>query len=285
MSYESSGHSAVIAQIQRQININNIARAMGPVYKDGSLLFATQDSPTPFAKSLIAVSKDDIPHQSGQSPVVAELGSGNGRDALYFVRNGYRVIAYELNPAARARALSRFRGLRLEERLIQREDFHDVADCPDHSLDLVHAVSSLHYFNPTQLLDILKLYTKRIKPNGKIGIALKTPQSSWPTEFHENGRRPDITYDLSNLNVLLDGEHPIVIGYQFPIDSTKDGRSWHVLNRMFYNEGQLRALLRMAGYAIIHSQTVPVSDYDRQGKTEHFAWVVGTPLSNKVDKI
>lgn len=276
---------ALLAKIQWQVSLNDIARAMRPVYKDGTLLFATQDSPTPFAESLIAVSKDDKTHRSGHSPLAAELGSGNGRDALYFVRKGYNVIAYELNPAARARTLSRFRGLRLEERLSQREDFHDVANRPDHSLDLVHAVSSLHYFSPIQLLDILKLYAKKIKPNGKIGIALKTPQSSWPTEFHKTGRRPDVDYDLSNLTALLDGEHPIVIGYKFPIDATKDGRFWHALIRVFYNEGQLRALLRTAGYTIIHSHTVTVLGYDRPGKTEHFAWVVGMPSPNRVDKI
>ena len=144
---------------------------------------------------------------------------------------------------------------------------------------------SLHYFSPTQLLDILNLYARKIKPNGKIGIALKTPQSSWPTEFHETGRRPDVTYDLSNLAALLDGEYPTVIGYQFPINSTQDAYFRSKLTRVFYSERQLRALLISSGYRIIHSQTVPVLDYDRKGKTEHFAWVIGAPSSNKVDKI
>jgi len=275
---------ALLAKIQRRVSLNVIARAMTPVYKDNTLLFANQNTPTPFAELLIAASKDDLTHQSGQPPVVAELGSGNGRDALYFAQNGYNITAYELNPVARAQTLSKFRDSDLEERLIQREDFHDIASRPDHSIDLVHAVSSLHYFSPTQLLGILKLYAKKIKPNGKIGIALKTPQSSWPIEFQEKGIRPDVVYDLSSLTALPDGEHPIVIGYQFPIDATKDGSFWHALSRVFYNEGQLKALLKTAGYEIVHSCTVPVLNYDRPGKTEHFAWVVSMPSPIRVDK-
>lgn len=285
MSYGYSGHNAARSQIQRQVSLSVIAKAMRPIYEGGTLLFATQNTPTPFAELLIASNGDDKTHQGGQPPVAAELGSGNGRDSLYFAQEGYNTLAFEISPVARAQTLSKFRDLGLEERLAQGGDFHDVASHPDHSLDLVHAVSSLHYFSPTQLLGILKLYAKKLKPNGKIGIALKTPQSSWPTEFHENGRTPDVYYDLSGLTALLDGEQPIVTGYRFPTDSAEDGRFLRTLSRVFYNEGQLRALLRTAGYTIIHSRTVPVLNYDRSGKTEHFAWVVGTPLPNRVDKI
>ena len=136
----SPNPDALIAQIQRQVCLNVIAKTMKTVYNDGSLLFAVQDAPTPFAELLIDVNRTDRTHEHGQFPVVAELGSGNRRDAFYFAKNGFYVIAHELSPVARANALLKFRDLGLEERLLQREDFHDVTNYSDQSLDLVHAV-------------------------------------------------------------------------------------------------------------------------------------------------
>jgi len=245
-----------------------VARTMNPLYERGyGYQFVKQNAPTYFATDLMVRYR----RQDGnvQVPLAIDLGCGNGRDIALLASCGFDVMPVDASPEARQKAVSRLIGLGLAYRLKgPLEKIENVANLPDDFIDLALGVSSHHYQGPDWLFEILKVYSKKVKPEGKLGLALKTTNASWPIRFLEQGRQPDVTYDLSNITSSLDAEDRIVPGFIVPDDQ---------LLRVFYSERQLKAIFEASGFRVVHSATVPVLNYDVAEELEWFAWIIGMP--------
>ena len=267
---------------------DRVTRLMDRAYNEKELLFADRNYPTPFAMELVQYYS---PNQNNLKPsgVSVEFGCGNGQDAYHLARRIGKVIAYELHPTARKNTIQRFAegfGMPetdLSDRLDLRRNYYDIKNLPDNSVDIGHAVSSLHYLSPEELLRFLKTFGTKLKKGGAVGIALKTPVSSWPEEFRTEGRNADVEYDLSAIISHRNGMPLIVSGYNFAL-SDDPKKPTEEITRVFYTEEQLKLLFEEAELSLLKSETVPFPNYDRNGKTEYFAWVIGTPSNYKAKK-
>ncbi len=267
--YKSSG-------VEREGIAAKVAKAFGPLYERGSgYQFVTQNVPTYFATDLVI--KHKKPEGYSQNPLLAvDLGCGNGRDIALLASCGFNVMPVDASHEARKKAISRLVGLGLAYRLRgPLERIENVSNLPDDSIDLALGVSSHHYQGPDWLQKMLKIYSRKIKPEGNLGLALKTKNASWPSRFVEQGRQPDVTYDLSKIISSWDDEERDVSGFIVPDDQ---------LLRLFYSERQLKAIFEASGFRVVHSATVPLLDYDVAGDLQWFAWVIGTPRLGKLKK-
>jgi len=96
--------------------------------------------------------------------IIADVGSGTGISAEFFLRSGYSVHAVEPNREMRSAA----------ERLLARYPrFHSVdgsaqaTTLPDHSMDLIVAAQAFHWFNTPETR---AEFTRILKPGGKIAL-------------------------------------------------------------------------------------------------------------------
>ncbi len=248
----------------------HVGRMMDGHYRNqpGSYYFASASSPTLFAIDLVGRYMGSL-LGSSQKPLAADLGCGNGRDAECYARVGFQVIPTDVSNTARIIALDKVRNVGemslspLSERV---RTIEDICHLSDGSLALGSGVSSHHYRGPDWLMDMLATYARVLYPGGVIGLALKTPASSWPTELKSKGRAPDRIYNLQNISNSWNGITPEVPGYT-PEDSVP---------RVFYTGDQVEGMFKLAGLHVVHRNQIQLSDYDRNG-TEIFAWVVGTP--------
>ncbi len=92
-----------------------------------------------------------------------EIGCGEGRDAVFFARNGYDVTAYDIAPE----------GVRKTEVLAMRMGVPVTAFCedmltfqPQEEYDIVYASRSLHYIPSEKREKFYDTYKKRTKPGG-----------------------------------------------------------------------------------------------------------------------
>jgi tellurite methyltransferase len=92
-----------------------------------------------------------------------DIGCGEGRNAVFFARNGYQVTAYDLSPA----------GVDKTKRLAERAGVPiDVfqADVtryrPDQEFDILFSTGVLHYIPPQSRTEILGHYKRCTAPGG-----------------------------------------------------------------------------------------------------------------------
>lgn len=100
---------------------------------------------------------------SAEYPELIDIGCGNGRDAIFFARNGYSVTAFDI-----ARS-----GI---DRVYQYADYCHVpikafvADVitwrPETVYDIVYACKSLHYLSRESRQDIIEKYKQNTRPGG-----------------------------------------------------------------------------------------------------------------------
>ena len=105
-----------------------------------------------------------LENEVGLTPaaVVADIGSGTGISAAFFLKNGNTVFAVEPNDAMRAAA---------ESRLRESSKFHSVkgtaeqTTLPEKSIDLVVAAQAFHWFDRPAAK---KEFHRILKPGGRI---------------------------------------------------------------------------------------------------------------------
>jgi len=272
-------------QTQTRLTNNLVARFMNHAYTDGTFEFSRQEQPNQFAHSFL-----DTLHQNGignsqeDAPIVAVLGSGNGRDDYLFAQHGFEVIAFELNQTARDNILSRFSQGGLENRLTVMENFFNNDDLKPRSLDAVYAVSSVHYFNPLQLHELLSIYCGLLRDTGLAALALKTRNASWYREFREHGLNPQERFDVSDLIKPSFIEDCKVYGYHHELSQEPKGSASIYLTRWYYTIPQLEAIAKASGFKVEASKPWQVENYDRHGKTEEFAYLVLKPIRGAAQK-
>lgn len=115
-----------------------------------------------YPQEIISLLQDE----AGLTPksIIADIGSGTGISAEFFLKAGCTVHAVEPNGDMRAAA----------ERLLSRHpNFHSVSACaqattlPDHSIDLIVAAQAFHWFNtPATRAE----FTRILKPGSHISL-------------------------------------------------------------------------------------------------------------------
>ncbi len=251
------------------------AEAIGSLYRKGSVAFTRDRHPNPFAVDFFHELKPVIGSNGHTQGTIAELGSGAGRDAAYFAVHGLQVIAFELSQDARSLIEDRFRADDLEHRLTLRGNFQDTSGIEEQSLVGVYAVSSLHYYHPLKLYELLWHYKRLLSDNGKAGIALKTRNSSWYEDGIAARQRPDLLFDFNTAARQicaftghgLDDEERVVHGFRHEYPEG-------VVTRWYYSAEQIATLGRLAGLHPIKINVFPIHNYARQDRDEEFAYVV-----------
>lgn len=92
-----------------------------------------------------------------------DIGCGEGKDAVFFARNGYQVTAFDISEA----------GIEKTKRLAEQSGVYiDVfkADILDYRLDddydIIFSSGVLHYLKPDYRIEILDNYKRFTNPNG-----------------------------------------------------------------------------------------------------------------------
>ena len=125
--------------------------------------------PNPFAKKIIPlIKKRDLKK-------ILDLGCGDGRDTIYFAKNGFSVLAVDFSENAIEK---------LKKELIQRNIKNVKCKVMDISTDLkymkscgfdvIYAHLSLHYFDDETTTKIFNELHRILKKNGLIFIKVKS---------------------------------------------------------------------------------------------------------------
>jgi len=102
-------------------------------------------------------------HQTGSQNLL-EIGSGPGRDGLFFQENGLHVTCIDLSPVMVE--LCREKGLHAEVMDARKLDF------PESSFDAIYCMNSLLHISRSELPDILLQMDRLLKPDGLVYIGV-----------------------------------------------------------------------------------------------------------------
>lgn len=107
-----------------------------------------------------------------------EIGCGEGRDAVFFARNGYDVTAYDIAPA----------GVRKTELLAASHGVPVTAFCedmlqfqPKEEYDIVYSSRCMQYLTPAVRQEFFDRYKKRTKPGGLHAFMVFVEKPAIPT--------------------------------------------------------------------------------------------------------
>ena len=112
---------------------------------------------------------DSVPTE----PTVLDYGCGEALHAATILQHGARLILSDAAPTVRASLTRRFAG---EDRIAVRSP-EDVAAMPDASFDFIFLVSVAQYLGGDELDDVLRLFRRLLKPDGKLFVADLIPPS------------------------------------------------------------------------------------------------------------
>jgi tellurite methyltransferase len=101
---------------------------------------------------------------------VLDLGSGDGRDSLYFLEKGLFVTAVDFSDVSLVRLRKNYNSTNLKTISIDLRKL----DFMENSFDLIYANSSLHYFTDFETKQIFNNLYKFLKPNGVLFVRCKS---------------------------------------------------------------------------------------------------------------
>ena len=104
-----------------------------------------------------------IPHCT-----LLDIGCGDGRDAIYFAKQGINVTAIDFSEEAIKRLKAVAPEITASVQDIERLDF------PDASFEALYAHLSLHYFDDTTTRSIVTRIDRMLKPGGYVFIRCKS---------------------------------------------------------------------------------------------------------------
>jgi len=118
-----------------------------------------------------------------------DLGCGEGGDAVWLARNGWRVTAVDVSPTALRRAADHA----AEERVAERMRFlhHDLSHwSPDDVYDLV-SVQFFHSWEGPPRAPVLRAAARSVAPSGTLLIVSHVAPPSWSTD----GRHAHVRFE------------------------------------------------------------------------------------------
>jgi tellurite methyltransferase len=124
-------------------------------YRNPDLYWGTQPS------SIARIFLDRFPPAEGQT--LLEIGCGEGRDAVFFARNGFRVTGFDASREGIEKAAQRAADLSLSIRLFEG----DVNQYKlQESYDVVFGSGSLHYIPQELRNEVISNYKQFTNPGG-----------------------------------------------------------------------------------------------------------------------
>ncbi len=123
--------------------------------------------PTDFAKKCA----DFLRNKPSKS--ILDLGCGDGRDSIFFAKQGYEVTAVDVSPIA----------LQILKKKIDEENIRNInvteqdllkIEFPENSFDIIYTHLSLHYFLDRQTTEVFKNLHKIINQSGFLFIKCKS---------------------------------------------------------------------------------------------------------------
>src|SRR3989338_8769959 len=123
--------------------------------------------PTEFAKQCAEFLRDK------SSKTLLYLACGDGRDSIFFAKQGYEVTAADVSPVAlqilkKKISEEKITNIKIIEQNLQNLQF------PENSFDVIYAHLSLHYFLDEQTTNIFKNIYKILKQDGFLFIKCKS---------------------------------------------------------------------------------------------------------------
>jgi ubiquinone/menaquinone biosynthesis C-methylase UbiE len=175
-----------------------------------------------------------------RNAIICDLGGGSGSDAIYFLKNGHRVILLDISQFALEVAQKKAKELGLEKGLVVRQVDFGLHTLPlsDNSVDVTYSRIALHYFPKDETIGIFAAIYKSLKPGGKVYITFKSPDDEEEMEYLrenaveyetnvyiENGQlrsRFPVT-ELENMMSEAGIRDSQVVKYQEQLSQDKDG--------------------------------------------------------------
>lgn len=120
------------------------------------------ESANNFAKRVYVFLKDK------KLSTILDLGSGNGKDSIYFSKKGYNVTALDFSQEALSSIKKRAPEVECIKKDLTKINFKD------NSFDVIYAHLSLHYFDDKTTKKIFGKIFKILKPNGYLFVKCKS---------------------------------------------------------------------------------------------------------------
>ena len=108
--------------------------------------------------------------------LVCDLGGGTGEDILYFLKQGHRVVLFDISSFAINKTQERVNKAELSDRFNFRQVDFGLHKLPliDNSVDIVYSRISLNYFGNRQTTKIFADTYRVLKPGGAAYLAFKS---------------------------------------------------------------------------------------------------------------
>lgn len=117
-----------------------------------------------------------------------DVGCGEGKDAVFFARNGYDVMAFDVSSAGveKTRRLAERAGVHVE---VFKADIQDYR--LDTQVDIIFSSGVLHYIKPEFRRDIFENYKKFTQPGGlhALNVFVQKPFIAPPPEKEPNAHK------------------------------------------------------------------------------------------------
>ncbi len=123
-----------------------------------------------FARKALAV------FQEGQAKALLELGPGQGRDTLFFARNGFAVVALDYSGQAMAELSAAAQAQGLASRVTaQAHDIRLPLPCPDESFDLCysHMLLCMH-LTRQEVASAIQEMRRVLRPGGIVAYSVRS---------------------------------------------------------------------------------------------------------------
>jgi ubiquinone/menaquinone biosynthesis C-methylase UbiE len=158
--------------------VPNQADIWNEKYANSDHLAFRDEGGSPFARQVESILRP--------SSIIVDLGTGVGRDALYFAENGHEVIAADFSKVV----------IEQDRQALDRPDLQfmvsDISDglpFKSESVDVVFARLSLHYYDNKTTKSIFRDISRILIPGGILAFACKTtndPEYGQGTEIEND---------------------------------------------------------------------------------------------------
>lgn len=92
-----------------------------------------------------------------------DIGCGEGKDAVFFAKNGYRVSAFDVAPAGLGKAQTLAHAQQVQINFFQANLFDFRLDT---EFDIIFSSGVLHYLGPGSRKEIIQNYKQHTAPRG-----------------------------------------------------------------------------------------------------------------------
>jgi len=160
---------------------------------------------------------------TGRPGTALDLGCGEGTETRHLLAAGWRVHAFDADPAAEARVTAGLDPEQLGRLTFRRARFEDLGDLPP--ADLVYAGFALPFCDPAAFTGVWADIRSALKPGAWLAGELFGPHDSWADRAEMN------FHDRAAVDALLSGlDVRSLVEDDRPGQSALGPKHWHVFH-------------------------------------------------------